>query len=358
MEIKNKIGIVARIIVGVVFILSAVTKYLSIEAVDLFVYEHQIFSWTVTTFATRLLIATEGTIGILLLLGIYPKQVKWLSIIMLAGFTVYVLLKPVLFNVDNENCHCFGTVLLLNDRQTLIKNIILLAVSYFMFWDKGINGMITADTEAKGNKITKVLNTFACKWVNMLYKGRRFTTVLISLICLITVNAVIMPEPLERKFVKRTASVDKDQFDMLIGLKPYDTLPQKDSVLTQIYLNTQDSVKQLKLTEGRKILCLYSTGCKYCKRSAIRLNVVRQKYNIADSSFALVFWGSNANIDSFFVRTNTKVLPHTLVHPKPFLDATKGRQPVIALLNNGKIEKLIKYPNINEQDIKEFLNIK
>ena len=117
----------------------------------------------------------------------------------------------------------------------------------------------------------------------------------------------------------------------------------------------KDSIQNIGATNGKKILCLYSTGCKYCKRAAIRLDVVRKRYDISDSSFAIVFWGSATKIDSFFVKTNTKVLPHTIVHPIPFLAATKGKQPIIVLLNNGKVEKLLKYPNINEKEIAFFL---
>ncbi|MBP3254519.1 MAG: hypothetical protein J6M30_08440 [Bacteroidales bacterium] len=313
MKVKNIIGTAVRILIGLVFVASAVTKYISIDAVDLFVYEHQLFSWNVTTFVTRLLIAAEGCLGIMLLAGIYPKTVKRLSIIMLAGFTVYVLLKPVLFNVDSENCHCFGTVLLLSDRQTLIKNIILLTLSYFMFWDNGWQG----------------------RFGRFIYSQRKYLTAVIIAVCLIVVNTVMMPEPIERNLFPKKASVDQDKFEFLMQM---------------------DSVQNLEATKGKKILCLYSTGCKYCKQSAIRLDVLRQKYDIPDSNFALVFWGSQNGMDSFFVKTNTKPLPHTMVHPIPFLQATKGRQPVVILFNEGKIEKLLKYPNINEKDIKKFLN--
>ena len=354
MKTKNIVGIIARIIVGLVFIASAVTKYLSIDAVDLFVYEHRIFSWEVTTFVTRLLIVLEAFVGIMLIVGIYPKQFKWTAIVMLIGFSVYVILKPLLFNVDEENCHCFGTVLLLNDRDTLIKNVILLVISYFMFWNKGVTELNykVVDVKLKNGDITQRYRK-TCS--GFLYSQRKFLAVVTFIVLFVVANMVFMPEPISRKLYPKTASIDKDKFELLIGLSSTENLSGKDTNLTALYNAAQDSIRKLNITQGNKILCLYSTGCKYCKRASKRLDVVRQKYNIADSSFAIIFWGNDAKVDSFFVKTNTKVLPHTLVSPWVFLPATKGKQPVIALMKDGSVEKLLKYPNINEKEIYDFM---
>lgn len=355
MTTKNIIGLTTRIFVGLVFVVSAVTKYISIEAVDLFVYEHQILSWDITTFATRLLVVIEAFIGFMLLLGIFPKQVKWSSIVLLFLFSVYVLLKPLLFSVDSENCHCFGTVLLLNDNQTLIKNIILLLISYFMFWDKGaveLKYKLVRKKLKSGEIIERNKRTFS----GFLYSRRCIISIVLFIVLLLVTNSIFPPEPVARKIFPRTTNIDKEKFDILIGLSPSDNLSNKDTILRPLYDMAKDSIQNMGVTNGKKILCLYSTGCKYCKRAAIRLDVVRKRYDIADSSFAIVFWGSATKIDSFFVKTNTKVLPHTIVHPVPFLAATKGKQPIIVLLNKGKVEKLLKYPNISEKEITSFLS--
>ena len=355
MSTKNIVGLTARIVVGLVFIVSAVTKYISIEAFDLFVYEHQIFSWEITGFVTRLLIATEAFLGIMLLSGVYSKQIKLLSVLILVLFTIYILLKPLLFNVDTENCHCFGTVLLLNDTQTLIKNIVLLAVSYFMFWDKGACDLTYKVVHRKlknGDVIERNKKTFN----GTLYSKRKGITVVLFIVLLLVANTVTPAEPVARKIFPKTASIDRNKFDLLIGTQSLDVISDKDTILLPLYQAANDSIKKLHVTEGKKILCLYSTGCKYCKRTAKRLDVVRQRYDIADSSMVIVFWGGLNKIDSFFVKTQTKVLPHTLVRPAVFLPATKGKQPVVVLMNGGKPEKLLKYPNINEKEISEFFN--
>lgn len=306
MTTKKNIGIIVRVLIGLVFIASSVTKYISIEAFDIFIYEHQLFPWVITTFVTRLLIAIEGCLGVLLVLGVYSKIIKKIVIGFLAFFTIYVILKPFLFNVDTTNCHCFGTVLILSDTQTLIKNIVLLILSYFMFWDKG--------------------NCFINK------QWQTYSTIVLSIFALICVFLITKPDVFRHK---RIAEIDQAKFDYLLSTK---------------------EMRALKVTEGRKIVCMFSTGCKYCKRTAMRLEVIKQRNNLADSSFAIVFWGNPKSVDKFFNQTKIERLPHTLVSPILFLRATKGRQPIIIIMNNGKIVELLKYPNINEKEITNFIN--
>lgn len=305
MKSKQIIGKVISVLIGLVFIASAVTKYISIDAFDMFIYEHQLFPWIFTTFITRFLIAVECCLGIMLAVGIYPKVIKTTVIAFLVFFSVYILVKPAFFNVDSTNCHCFGTVLILTDKQTLIKNIILLALSYFMFWDKGIK-----------------------------FDWQKYLVIFLGVMSLACVYMINMPDVISYKLYGRAAQIDNEKFEILLQ---------------------DQNIKNLKITQGRKIVCMYATFCPYCKKSAKRLEVMRQKYNIADSSFALVFWGNEKMVKGFFKKAEVKQLPYTIVSPIKFLDATKHRQPVIILMDNGKVEKLLKYPNINEKDIITFI---
>ncbi|MBQ9312679.1 MAG: DoxX family membrane protein [Bacteroidales bacterium] len=326
MKTRNVIGLIVRIFIGLVFMASAITKLLSIDAFDQFVYEHRLFSWTITTVVTRLLIACEFTLGLLLILGLYPKTIKTLIIIFLAGFSVYILLKPTLFDVSQENCHCFGTVLILNDTQTLIKNIVLLALSYFMFWNKGT--LPTQQEDKVENK--KSNNPFI--WFK---NNQRFSAIWLFAIVLILAFTIKMPDVLQYKLYGKTAKINKEKFTELIN---------------------HESLQSLNITKGKKIVCMYSPICKYCRKSAMRLDVMREKYNIADENFALIFWGDEKLVEQFFIKTNTKKLPYVIVPPQPFLQATKRRQPLIVLVNDGKIEKVLKYPNIIDEDIYNFIN--
>lgn len=329
MKTRNVIGWIARIFVALVFMASAVTKYISLDAFDQFIYEHQLFSWITTTILTRLLIACEFSLGLLLLIGVKPKLIKSLIIAFLVFFTIYIIVKPHFFAVDQENCHCFGEVLIMSDTQTLIKNIVLLVFSYFMFWNKGIEEKNNQEVllEEKPSKFNKI-----SVWIK---NNTTYLTIVCFVAVLIASFGINMPDSLRYKLYGRAAKINKEKFEYLISNK---------------------ALEDLHIKEGKKIVCMYSPVCKYCKKTAKRLDVMRQKYNIKDENFALIFWGGDKAIKRFFVKNEIKELPFKNVPAPVFLEATKGRQPIIILMNNGKVEKLLKYPNIIDEDIVEFLN--
>ena len=125
MLIKNKyVSHTIRILIGCVFIASAILKYLSIDTFDLYIYEHQLFNYAITAILTRLLIAAEFALGIMLIGNILIKFTYFTTFLFLAGFTVYLFLQPLLFDVDLSNCHCFGDKIILNHTQSIIKNIV------------------------------------------------------------------------------------------------------------------------------------------------------------------------------------------------------------------------------------------
>lgn len=329
MKTRNVIGWIARIFVALVFMASAVTKYISLDAFDQFIYEHQLFSWITTTILTRFLIACEFSLGLLLLIGVKPKLIKSLIIAFLVFFTIYIIVKPHFFAVDQENCHCFGEVLIMSDTQTLIKNIVLLVFSYFMFWNKGIEEKNNQEVllEEKPSKFNKI-----SVWIK---NNTTYLTIVCFVAVLIASFGINMPDSLRYKLYGRAAKINKEKFE---------------------YLISNEALEDLHIKEGKKIVCMYSPVCKYCKKTAKRLDVMRQKYNIRDENFALIFWGGDKAIKRFFVKNEIKELPFKNVPAPVFLEATKGRQPIIILMNNGKVEKLLKYPNIIDEDIVEFLN--
>ena len=271
----------------------------------MFVFEHELFSWNFTNFLTRILISCEACLGLMLIIGIYPKLSRWLAVGSLSFFTIYVLLKPLLFQVDAENCHCFGEVLILSDSQTIIKNIILLLLCVALFFEKG--------WKIKYSKLILALCLVAP---------------------LATSFIVRPPDVIVNKLYGKQAQLNMESFEKLLSL---------------------EQVQELNISEGKKVLCLYSTACKHCKRTAIKLDVIIKRHSLDKSKFGVLFWGKEGSIDIFYKDTSVEKLPTTQVPPLLFLSATNGRQPIVVLLENGKVIDLFKSINIDEKKITDFL---
>ncbi|MBP6428931.1 MAG: hypothetical protein KA273_00860 [Bacteroidales bacterium] len=305
---KPLIGTIFRIIIGLVFILSAVLKYLSIEVVDLFFFDHKLLPWVLTTFASRILIAFEAVIGIMLVIGIYPKTTKILTFSTLIGFTVYLIIKPFLFDVSQENCFCFGDKIQLSDTQTIVKNIILILMALTLNWAKA----------------------WKPKYRKHILTGLIVLTLGLSFV-------VKPPDFIQAKIYKRSVEVNPEVFE---------------------YVKKLDNVKALNIDKGRKVVCWYGTGCKYCKRAAKKIDIIIDRHSLNKEDFIEIFGGKEKPLNEFYNLSGTKPLNNTFIHIIPFLNTTNGVMPVIFLLENGNIIQLYKLTTIDEEYIVEFLTNK
>ena len=221
MKIHNKhVSLVLRIFVGLIFVASAILKYISIDIFDLYVFEHNLFSVSVTETLTRLLITAELVLGIMLIFNIYARLAYYAALVFLAGFTIYLFLLPYFFDVDITNCHCFGDAIVLSRTESIIKNILLLGCLAF------------------------VSPKFATQ-----KKWEIWVLIALSIITFTVFMVISAPN-----YLYTIVHKDKVQID----------IPLFESALS-------NSGMEAAFTDGKQIICMYAVGCKFCKRAALKL---------------------------------------------------------------------------------------
>ena len=128
---------IARVLLGLTFVFSGFVK-----AVDPLGSMYKIndyldaFGWVyfkdMSFLMSFLLPATEFFLGLALLLGIYKRTISlllFLFMIFVTPLTLYIAINnPV------TDCGCFGDALVLSNTATFIKNLILLALAFFVYW--------------------------------------------------------------------------------------------------------------------------------------------------------------------------------------------------------------------------------
>ena len=129
---NNKlIGIwVIRIIISLLFLVSAYAKvyhepsaYFSITTFEAKQLVPLGFSFEISSYLSRILIALEFAIGVLILLPFYLKRIVIpLTIFVLAAFCVHLALQIYLTG-NSGNCGCFGTLLPMTPLEAILKNI-------------------------------------------------------------------------------------------------------------------------------------------------------------------------------------------------------------------------------------------
>ena len=129
---NNKlIGIwIIRIVVSLLFLVSAYAKvyhepsaYFSITTFEAKQLVPLGFSSEISSYLSRILIALEFSIGILILLPFYLKRIVIpLTVFVLAAFCMQLAIQIYLTG-NSGNCGCFGTLLPMTPLEAILKNI-------------------------------------------------------------------------------------------------------------------------------------------------------------------------------------------------------------------------------------------
>ena len=305
--IDNKLfTYIIRIFIGGVFVASAVLKYLSIDIFDLYVYEHNIFNLALTETLTRCLIACEFCMGVMLIFGLKFRWAYFGALLLLTAFTIYLVSMPLLFDVDPNNCHCFGDKIILNRTQSIIKNIILI-VLLLLLSPKGVKD-------------------FRKSWIVVL---------ILAILSLGMTFAFNPPDYIYTAIYGSEVRIDEDLYHQALAAQQ----------------------KQESYSQGRQIICMYSTACSYCRKSARRVQLMAQREHWNTEHIKLIFWrmSNDSAITRFYDKQQLSDMEYTTFTVDTFLNITKGQQPVILLSDNGKIIKSIDYIAFSENEITRFL---
>lgn len=291
-----------RLLLGVFFIVTAVLKLLSIDNFELYIYSFGLFDYAVATFLSRLLIFIELTIGLGLILKIFYRQIWWLTMAMMVGFTMLLIYAAIFRN--DSNCHCFGSLIELDPTQSIIKNIIVVALLFFI-------------RKAKSHDYQPVIK----KW---LITG----TIVISLI----IPFVIMP------------------MDVIYN-KIYS---EKENVNTVAFYESMKDSTFVNLQHGRYLINYALAGCKYCKIGAEKATMMFDRHGISHDKLKFFIGGSDEAIEKFVELTGTDDYEHWKIPASEFMSITYGRFPLFVFIEDGKVVKAGDFRIVEDNEINDF----
>ena len=126
------------VILGLVFVFSGLTKLYPIELFELTFVDLGVASWYTAPVIARLMISIEFFLGIMLILNFSLRKFTLkATIAILVVFTVYLIVQLIMEG-NKGNCKCFGNVLVMTPLESIIKNLVMLAVSLVLYrWHKG-----------------------------------------------------------------------------------------------------------------------------------------------------------------------------------------------------------------------------
>ena len=276
-----------RLLLGVFFISTAVLKLLSIDSFEVYIYSFGIVNYITVTFLSRLLIFIELLIGISLIFKIYFRQVWWLTMLIIAGFTLFLIYAAIFRN--DSNCHCFGSLIELDPSQSIIKNIITIVLLLFI-------------RKEQSHDYKPLMR----KWL-----------IGISIAVSIIIPFVLVP------------------MDVI-----YNKIhSEKENINTMAFYESLSDSTYRELQQGRYLINYALAGCKFCRLGAEKLVLMVEKHNIPHEKIKLVVGGNDDAISKFIEKTNTSDYEHYKIPAPELMSITFGKFPLYVFLEDGKVVK-------------------
>ena len=326
---KNIISWAIRIIIAILFIVSAIAKmypspYFAITTFEVKQLYTLGFSESVAPFFSRILIGIELALGFLILQKHYLKNfLVPVTILMLAVFVCHLTYVTYLRGGNTGNCGCFGELLPMTPIEAIIKNIVaigLLAVLYKLL--------------PKNNHKTENF------WI--------LTTVLFATILGIFMLAPIHP-PENEYSVSPVSEIVTDSIateiepltnpqEAVAAVKIDSSKILKTEVIPAVAKTKSGYAKYFpKIDSGKKVICFFVPGCDHCRATAKELTEMK-KSNPTFPEVSILFMDEEANlIPDFFTEVGSNY-PYKVIDIIGFwkILGTGKDVPGVKLLQDGK----------------------
>ena len=295
-------SVVLNVLLGLVFVVSAVLKIVDMDRFEIYIYSYHFFSLNFSFLVARAAIILELVLGLGLVSHCFHKLMWWGSVAMLAGYTLLLIYALVLGRTDN--CHCFGDFLQFNPWQSIVKNVVL----FLLF----------------------LLAYRAREW------RPRFRWLGLGLVVVassVAVFAVSPPDNFTPSY-QPDHNLQPELFEAALAEPPLDSL---------------------NLSQGRQVLCFYSTGCNYCQMAAQKLSLMQQYYGFPADNVTYVFMGSEEGVARFYDESGSAQYRNVLYPDAArLLRIINGSFPTLVFLDNGTVVHEYGFRNMKEEEIKTF----
>lgn len=291
-----------KVVLGLVFVVSAVLKLVDMDQFEIYVYSYHFFSLNGSFLVARLAIILELVLGIGLILNCLHKLMWWGSVAMLLGYTLLLIYALTLGRTDS--CHCFGEFLPFNPKQSILKNVVLMFLFLLIYRDK--------------------------EWKTP------FRWLLLCLAVMASAITVFVVSPPDN----------------------YTTAYRPENNLRVELLNealSEPPLDSLNLTQGKQVICFFSTSCEYCQMAAHKLSLMQQFYGFPADCITYVFMGNEEGVETFYEQSESERYRDVLCSDVvKVLKIINGNLPTLVFLEDGEVVHEYGFRNMREEEIKGF----
>ncbi|MFY8138962.1 MAG: MauE/DoxX family redox-associated membrane protein [Flavobacteriales bacterium] len=323
---KQYLPLIARIVVSLLFIVSAVSKMF-----PLWMFEKQIIDlgfadWQTAPYFARFIIGLELAIGI----GIMQKHflrtlVIPVTVLLLVAFCIHLSYEISLHGTEGGNCGCFGQLIPMTPLEALIKNILTIGIIAYIF--------VTTKQHEKGKN--KFLIPFGIVVLSMLFMLVAFpvssgTTEDDS------TQEVVIEDQANPVDSTGTAVISGDTLNTNGTTAPAEN-PGPAAVKSKFAEFKNIGGKAVNLDEGKKIVCMFAPGCEHCQATATEIAQIAKSMAVPDV-YILFMDEEVERIPDFLSTSKLKAKHKVLDIPKFWTLMGNDDTPAVFYLWNGNIQ--------------------
>ena len=270
MKIVSKI---LQLLLGITFLFSAYTKavgpgFFEITLMDQGIAPDRI----IASYLARFFIGLEFALGFLMFLPFYVKRLMQFTFFLLGGFTLHLI---YLWSIgDTDNCGCFGEMISMTPEQSIIKNMIMLAIAFVVF----------RSAQTKKIKIIIPIVFSAATIISMW---------------------IILPIPNHKEF-------------------PFESFT---------HFETRGRVD---LSSGENLVAIFNLDCEHCQQAATELGELKRNQENFPELYVLYFQEGSTTVEDFESITQSS-FPYDLIEVNTFFDLIGDSPPRVYYLKDGKV---------------------
>lgn len=339
-----------RILVFLLFIVSGIAKMFPIWAFEKQLVDLGITTWCNAPYLARLIIALEIAIGIAILQHHYIKKIIIpATILLLIAFCVPLSIEMYKHGAMNGNCGCFGRLIAMTPLEAFIKNVITIGLLLYLYRNvtdkgKGQNKFIYLLLFYFSSALFMFVFFPFCPCQNkvnsektVIHPGFNSNQNKIP-------AAVLLTDTPKNEDVKKDVNQPKR---VEFG-------PKKVSSKFSEY--TTFGSKNVNLDEGKKIICLFASGCDHCREAAKAICTLSKEDNFPE--VYILFMNEDTDLIPDFFKESQCNFPYQVIDIPKFwqLLGDDTNTPGVFYLWNGNIMKFYEGVGNNKfdpEDLKE-----
>lgn len=327
----------ARIVVSILFLVSAVSKMFPLWMFEKQLVDLGICGWCDAPYFSRLLIALEVAIGIAILQRHFIKRfVIPVTAFLLVAFCVHLSIEMVKHGAMNGNCGCFGQLIPMTPLEAVIKNVLTLGILVYIYrtteeYEKGQNRfmvpMFIYSVSAFG--MFAVFPFCPCE------EETEQTTEIIGENNVPSVDD--QQDTLVQSYSADTTTAVALAADTTSGAKVEEAQPAK--VKSRFSEFKTIGGKKVNLDEGKKLVCFFAPGCDHCRETAKELKALAAKLKLPDTY--IIFMDEEAFLIPEFLKETGFNKPYQVIDIPKFWTVlgSNASTPGLFYLWNGNIIK-------------------